>query len=206
MLRQWQLVNIYYTGQVHASSAPLTAYPPAPAQVAPLWYLAQFTFNLSLAHTSVTSNTVLSSTSSLFTFLLSVWLLAELFTLKKLACIALLIIGEAEPRSQHKLNCPAIASLFIVAWWTVASACRETFRCAGFARPPCFLVAIQHNSWPSCRRQLFTRYATVAEQGQLCTLWPTPSPVGTPQRTRCGETCWCWFRRWCTPAIQSPSR
>lgn len=69
-----------------------------PLQVAPLWYLAQYTFNLSLAHTSVTSNTVLSSASSLFTFLLSVWLLAERFTLKKLACILLLMAGATTSR------------------------------------------------------------------------------------------------------------
>ncbi|GAB4821963.1 hypothetical protein N2152v2_009009 [Parachlorella kessleri] len=63
--------------------------------VGPLWYLAQLTFNLSLAHTSVTSNTVLSSTSSLFTFLISVWVLHEVFNVKKLLCILLLIAGTA---------------------------------------------------------------------------------------------------------------
>ncbi len=52
-------------------------------QVGPLWYVAQLTFNLSLAHTSVTSNTVISSTSSLFTFLISMWLLSEAFKSKK---------------------------------------------------------------------------------------------------------------------------
>jgi len=65
------------------------------SQVGPLWYLAQLTFNLSLAHTSVTSNTVLSSTSSLFTFLISVWVLHEVFNVKKLFCILLLIAGKA---------------------------------------------------------------------------------------------------------------
>jgi solute carrier family 35 protein F5 len=61
--------------------------------VAPLWYLAQFTFNSSLSMTSVTSNTILSSTSALFTFLFAVVLLAEAFTLWKLAFILLLIVG-----------------------------------------------------------------------------------------------------------------
>lgn len=61
--------------------------------VAPLWYLAQFTFNSSLSMTSVTSNTILSSTSALFTFLFAVGLLAEAFTLWKLAFILLLIVG-----------------------------------------------------------------------------------------------------------------
>ena len=45
--------------------------PPA-AQVAPLWYVAQLAFNASLHLTSVTSNTILSSTSALFTFLFAV--------------------------------------------------------------------------------------------------------------------------------------
>ncbi|KAI7841405.1 hypothetical protein COHA_005022 [Chlorella ohadii] len=63
------------------------------ALVAPLWYLAQLTFNCSLSLTSVTSNTILSSTSALFTFLFAVALLAEAFTVWKLAFILLLIIG-----------------------------------------------------------------------------------------------------------------
>lgn len=66
---------------------------PGSRQVAPLWYLAQLTFNASLEATSVTSNTIISSTSALFTFIFSVWLLSEAFTLRKLACIALLIAG-----------------------------------------------------------------------------------------------------------------
>lgn len=61
--------------------------------IGPLWYIAQYTFNLSLAHTSVTSNTVLSSTSALFTFFLSIFLLSELFTVIKLVCILFLMAG-----------------------------------------------------------------------------------------------------------------
>ena len=67
---------------------------PARCQVAPLWFLAQLTFNLSLSRTSVTSNTILSSTSALFTFLLAVALLSEAFTLTKMAFIMLVIAGE----------------------------------------------------------------------------------------------------------------
>lgn len=73
-----------------ASPVPLGSAP----QVAPLWYLAQLTFNTSLSMTSVTSNTILSSTSALFTFLFAVALLAEAFTLWKLAFILLLVVGE----------------------------------------------------------------------------------------------------------------
>ena len=74
----------------------LDAEPPLPGcvQVAPLWYLAQLAFNMSLAHTSVTSNTILSSTAALFAFGLAVLLLGEAFALRKLGFILLLIAGE----------------------------------------------------------------------------------------------------------------
>ena len=73
--------------------------PPVCVQVAPLWYVAQFTFNVSLSKTSVTSNTILSSTSALFTFLFAIALLAEAFTLWKLGFILLLIVGAWPPAS-----------------------------------------------------------------------------------------------------------
>ena len=69
--------------------------PHPPRQVAPLWYLAQLTFNMSLQATSVTSNTLLSSTSVLFTYLLSVAVLGERFATWKLGCIALLMGGSS---------------------------------------------------------------------------------------------------------------
>jgi drug/metabolite transporter (DMT)-like permease len=53
--------------------------------------MAQLTFNMSLARTSVTSNTILSSTSALFTFLFAVALLSEAFSMWKLVFILLLI-------------------------------------------------------------------------------------------------------------------
>jgi len=61
----------------------------------PLWFFAQYAFNASLALTSVTSNTILSSTSSLFTFGLAVVMLGERFTARKLACILMCILGTA---------------------------------------------------------------------------------------------------------------
>jgi solute carrier family 35 protein F5 len=61
--------------------------------VAPLWFLAQLTFNYSLKLTTVTSNTILSSASSLFTFFFSVAFLSEKFTVFKLGCIGALIAG-----------------------------------------------------------------------------------------------------------------
>ena len=67
----------------------------AAVHVAPLWFLAQLTFNASLSATSVTSNTILSSTSALFTFLFSVIMLSERFTYFKLGCIVALMLGTA---------------------------------------------------------------------------------------------------------------
>ncbi|DBA88033.1 TPA: hypothetical protein ACH3X1_005014 [Trebouxia sp. C0004] len=61
--------------------------------VAPLWFGAQLTFNLSLSMTNVTSNTILSSTSSLFTFALSCLLLGEKYTFVKLGSIVVCIAG-----------------------------------------------------------------------------------------------------------------
>lgn len=64
-------------------------------QVAPLWFFAQLTFNASLHLTSVTSNTILSSSSALCTFLFSVLLLSEQFTYFKFGCIITLMLGTA---------------------------------------------------------------------------------------------------------------
>jgi drug/metabolite transporter (DMT)-like permease len=64
-------------------------------QAAPLSFLAQYTFNISLALTNITSNTILYSTSSLFTFGLSVLLLKEHITARKLLCILACIAGTA---------------------------------------------------------------------------------------------------------------
>ena len=63
-------------------------------QVAPLWFAAQLTFNVSLSETTVTSNTILASTSSLFTYGLSCLLLLEAFVISKLLFIALAIGAE----------------------------------------------------------------------------------------------------------------
>ena len=62
-------------------------------QVAPLWFGAQLAFNFSLSMTNVTSNTILSSTSGLFTYVLSCLLLGEAFNLVKLLSILICITG-----------------------------------------------------------------------------------------------------------------
>ncbi|KAL4569173.1 hypothetical protein LXL04_024807 [Taraxacum kok-saghyz] len=61
--------------------------------ICPFWFLAQLSFNLSLKYTSVTSNTILSSSSSLFTFLVSLAFLGEKFTWIKLASVLLCMGG-----------------------------------------------------------------------------------------------------------------
>ncbi len=61
--------------------------------MAPLWFLAQYTFNTSLHLTSVTSNTILSNSSALFTYALSWALLQERFGAHKLASILVCALG-----------------------------------------------------------------------------------------------------------------
>ncbi|WOG95021.1 hypothetical protein DCAR_0314323 [Daucus carota subsp. sativus] len=61
--------------------------------ICPFWFLAQLTFNFSLKYTTVTSNTILSSASSLFTFLVSLAFLGETFTLVKLISVLLCMGG-----------------------------------------------------------------------------------------------------------------
>ncbi|KAK7194493.1 EamA-like transporter family [Novymonas esmeraldas] len=59
----------------------------------PLWFLANYLFNLSLSITSVASNTVLSSTSSIWTLLLSYVLLRQPVGVHRLAAVALSVSG-----------------------------------------------------------------------------------------------------------------
>ncbi|KAE8668779.1 Kinase superfamily protein [Hibiscus syriacus] len=61
--------------------------------VCPFWFLAQLAFDLSLKYTTVTSNTVLSSASSIFTFLVSLAVLGEKFSWIKLVSVLLCMTG-----------------------------------------------------------------------------------------------------------------
>lgn len=61
--------------------------------ICPFWFLAQLAFNLSLKYTTVTSNTILSSASSLFTFLVALLFLGEKFTWVKLISVLLCMAG-----------------------------------------------------------------------------------------------------------------
>lgn len=61
--------------------------------ICPFWFLAQLTFNLSLKYTTVTSNTILSSASSLFTFVVALAFLGEKFSWVKLISVLLCMAG-----------------------------------------------------------------------------------------------------------------
>ena len=59
----------------------------------PLFFVANFSYNVSLAHTSVTSNTIISTTSSLWTFLFSTLYGLEQFTWLKMLGLVLSVGG-----------------------------------------------------------------------------------------------------------------
>ena len=63
-------------------------------RVAPVWFAANCTYNISMAMTSITSTTVISSSSVAFTLILSVVWLRERVTALKLVGVALCIIGN----------------------------------------------------------------------------------------------------------------
>ncbi|CDY66751.1 hypothetical protein HID58_003733 [Brassica napus] len=86
--------------------------------ICPFWFLAQLTFNLSLKYTTVTSNTILSSASSLFTFLVSLLFLGEKFTWLKLLSVLLCMsgtiivsIGDSESDSTASAKNPLLGDI-----------------------------------------------------------------------------------------------
>ncbi|CAL1411983.1 unnamed protein product [Linum trigynum] len=87
--------------------------------ICPFWFTAQLMFNLSLKYTTVTSNTILSSTSSLFTFLVSLVFLSEKFTwvkfLSVLLCMGGTIIvslGDSESGPSTIASKPLLGDVF----------------------------------------------------------------------------------------------
>lgn len=66
----------------------------AAAWIAPVWFLANWTYNASLLYTSITSSTVLSSTGSLFTFLFALVTADERYSPWKLAGVGLGVGGS----------------------------------------------------------------------------------------------------------------
>jgi solute carrier family 35 protein F5 len=63
-------------------------------KIAPVWFLANWAYDASLAYTSLTSSTVLASTGSLFTFLFAVLYGDEAFTLLKFMGVAMGVTGS----------------------------------------------------------------------------------------------------------------
>lgn len=66
----------------------------AAMKIAPVWFLANWTYNASLAYTSITSSTVLASTGSIFTFLFALLMKEERFTMYKFGGVALGVTGS----------------------------------------------------------------------------------------------------------------
>ena len=103
-------------------------------QVAPLWFLAQYTFNTSLHLTSVTSNTILSNSSALFTYGLSWALLQEPFVAHKLASILVCATGALPPINSnlksllHALpsSCSVLSPPRMRPSWTLLGLLRES--------------------------------------------------------------------------------
>jgi solute carrier family 35 protein F5 len=62
--------------------------------ICPIWFGANLSYITSLALTSVTSSTIISTTSSLFTFVLSLCLLSERSSTAKVAGVALCMAGN----------------------------------------------------------------------------------------------------------------
>lgn len=78
--------------------------------VCPLWFLANWTYNQSLSMTSVTSSTIISTTSSLFSFILSVIFTGEKFTKIKLFgvlfCMGGTVLITLSDQHDHDTNKP----------------------------------------------------------------------------------------------------
>lgn len=97
----------------------------------PLWFAANSLFNFSLAMTSVASNTILSSTSSIWTLLLSRVILDQRITLPKVAAVALVVGGSClvaltDDGSKHSIGGDMVALLsafFYAAYTTVLKWC-----------------------------------------------------------------------------------
>ena len=83
---QHSVVQRHWTHADHRAAARL---------IAPVWFLANWTYNASLAYTSITSSTVLASTGSLFTFMFAVCWGDEGFGWLKLGGVVLGVLGSS---------------------------------------------------------------------------------------------------------------
>lgn len=62
--------------------------------IAPVWFVANYAYDASLAYTSITSSTVLASTGSLFTFLFAVLYGDEVFSLLEFVGVIMGVMGS----------------------------------------------------------------------------------------------------------------
>ena len=83
--------------------------------VSPIWTLAQLAFDYSLLMTTVTANSMLSSSSAVFTFMVSVYLGLDRFTWMKVGAVTAYVCGtvlvtlaDREPVSYTHLTLPTI--------------------------------------------------------------------------------------------------
>jgi drug/metabolite transporter (DMT)-like permease len=146
-------------------------------QVAPAWFLAQYTFTLSLAHTSVTSNTILSSSSSMFTLLASALVLRERVTAAKLASVAAVMAGAPHAAGlllqawlqalKARLAASAESSHWLVAHWLL---CSTLHRGAALGRQ--LLLAWHVTAAIAC-------YASSSSSSSNKCLSPSQSAAGT---------------------------
>ena len=87
----------------------------AATRVTPLWFAANFLYNYSLSMTTVTSNTVLSATSGMFTFAIAVYIGQDVFTYWKVAGIVASLAGvtmtalaDTIPRPEEQSPAPSM--------------------------------------------------------------------------------------------------
>lgn len=85
--------SVTFAGYTEAERFEHTAR--AAVGIAPLWFAAQLAFNYSLLYTSVTSNSILSTSSAIFTFALSVYLVNERYSKARVVAIFVYMLGSA---------------------------------------------------------------------------------------------------------------
>lgn len=66
----------------------------AALMVAPIWVISQVCFDYSLLMTTVTANSMLSSSSAVFTFMVSVWCGLDSFTWMKMSAVGAYVLGS----------------------------------------------------------------------------------------------------------------
>lgn len=109
----------------------------AAIKIAPVWFIANWTYSASLAYTSITSSTVLASTGAVFTFIFAVGCKDEQFTCRKFIGVLLGVVGslvtalhdtndntsetETEDHDRHIMlarHLLAIPAMRDTGWWT----------------------------------------------------------------------------------------